>query len=73
MSVAIIYSRAQSGIDAPLVTVEVHLSSGLPSYMNYKVTVSMCRCMIHLLSMRKPAMNMALNWLANRNLSRLMP
>jgi len=31
MSVATIYSRAQSGIDAPLVTVEVHLSSGLPS------------------------------------------
>lgn len=32
MSVAIIYSRAQDGIDAPLVTVEVHLSRGLPSF-----------------------------------------
>jgi len=31
MSLAIVYSRAQSGIDAPLVTVEVHLSNGLPS------------------------------------------
>lgn len=31
MSVATVYSRAQSGIDAPLVTVEVHLTSGLPS------------------------------------------
>ena len=31
MSVATIYSRAQSGINAPLVTVEVHLTSGLPS------------------------------------------
>ena len=30
MSLAIIYSRAQVGIHAPLVTVEVHLSSGLP-------------------------------------------
>lgn len=31
MSLAIVYSRAKLGIDAPLVTVEVHLSNGLPS------------------------------------------
>ncbi len=31
MSLAIIYSRAKYGIDAPLVTVETHLSNGLPS------------------------------------------
>lgn len=31
MSLAIVYSRAQAGMDAPLVTVEVHLSNGLPS------------------------------------------
>ena len=31
MSLAIAYSRAQMGVDAPLVTVEVHLSNGLPS------------------------------------------
>ena len=31
MSLAILYSRAQVGMDAPLVTVEVHLSNGLPS------------------------------------------
>ncbi len=31
MSLAIIYSRAKLGIQAPLVTVEVHLSNGLPS------------------------------------------
>ena len=30
MSLAIIYSRAKLGIHAPLVTVEVHLSNGLP-------------------------------------------
>ena len=30
MSLAIVYSRAKLGIDAPLVTVEVHLSNGLP-------------------------------------------
>lgn len=30
MSLAIVYSRAKYGIDAPLVTVEVHLSNGLP-------------------------------------------
>ena len=30
MSLAIVYSRAAVGIDAPLVTVEVHLSNGLP-------------------------------------------
>lgn len=31
MSLATVYSRAQVGMDAPLVTVEVHLSNGLPS------------------------------------------
>lgn len=30
MSLAIVFSRAQTGIDAPLVSVEVHLSNGLP-------------------------------------------
>lgn len=32
MSLAIAFTRAQVGIDAPLVTVEVHLSGGLPSF-----------------------------------------
>lgn len=31
MSLSIVYSRAKYGIDAPLVTVETHLSNGLPS------------------------------------------
>lgn len=31
MSLAIVYTRAQVGVDAPLVTVEAHLSNGLPS------------------------------------------
>lgn len=31
MSLAIVYTRAQCGIDAPLVTAEIHLSNGLPS------------------------------------------
>lgn len=31
MSLAIVYSRAKQGIEAPLVTVEVHLSNGLPA------------------------------------------
>jgi magnesium chelatase family protein len=31
VSLAVVYSRAQEGIRAPLVTVEVHLSPGLPS------------------------------------------
>jgi magnesium chelatase family protein len=30
MSLAVVYSRAQLGIHAPLITVEVHLSNGLP-------------------------------------------
>jgi len=30
MSLAIVYSRGRSGIDAPLVTVEVHVTNGLP-------------------------------------------
>lgn len=32
MSLAKIYTRAQVGVDAPLVTVEVHLSNGLPAF-----------------------------------------
>ncbi|WP_350283323.1 YifB family Mg chelatase-like AAA ATPase [Nitrosomonas sp.] len=32
MSLAILYSRALCGMDAPLVTVEVHLSNGLPKF-----------------------------------------
>lgn len=32
MSLAIVYSRAKVGVSAPLVTVEVHLSNGLPSF-----------------------------------------
>ncbi len=32
MSLAVVYSRAQLGITAPLVTVEVHLSNGLPGF-----------------------------------------
>jgi len=31
MSLAVVYSRAGAGIEAPLVTVEVHLANGLPS------------------------------------------
>ena len=31
MSLSIIHTRASLGIDAPLITVEVHLSNGLPS------------------------------------------
>ncbi len=31
MSLAIIYTRAKLGVNAPLVTVEVHISAGLPS------------------------------------------
>ena len=32
MSLAVLYSRALTGMDAPEVTVEVHLSGGLPSF-----------------------------------------
>ncbi|MEM8844048.1 MAG: YifB family Mg chelatase-like AAA ATPase [Pseudomonadota bacterium] len=32
MSLATVYSRAQNGIEAPLVSVEVHLSNGLPRF-----------------------------------------
>ncbi len=31
MSLAVVYSRAQTGVQAPLVTVEVHLANGLPA------------------------------------------
>src|SRR3989304_1486224 len=32
MSLAVLHSRALAGLDAPLVTVEVHLANGLPSF-----------------------------------------
>ena len=32
MSLAVLYSRALSGMEAPPVTVEVHLANGLPSF-----------------------------------------
>ena len=32
MSLAVLYSRAIAGMDAPLVTVEVHLANGLPKF-----------------------------------------
>jgi magnesium chelatase family protein len=31
MALAVVYSRGRSGIEAPLVTVEVHIANGLPS------------------------------------------
>ncbi len=31
MSLAVLYSRARDGVDAPLVTVEVHIANGLPA------------------------------------------
>src|SRR6188508_1535945 len=32
MAIAVLFSRALSGMDAPLVTVEVHLGGGLPAF-----------------------------------------
>src|SRR6478735_8604621 len=32
MAVAVVHSRALSGVDAPLVTIEVHLAGGLPAF-----------------------------------------
>ena len=32
MDLAVVYTRANLGIDAPLVTIEVHLSNGLPGF-----------------------------------------
>ena len=32
MSLAVVYTRASLGIDAPLVTVEIHISNGLPGF-----------------------------------------
>src|SRR5438876_4913136 len=32
MSLAVVLSRGLAGVDAPLVTVEVHLSGGLPAF-----------------------------------------
>ena len=34
MSLAVLYSRALSGMDAPEVVVEVHLANGLPMFLS---------------------------------------
>ena len=33
MSLAVVFSRAALGIDAPEIAVEVHLSNGLPAFV----------------------------------------
>ena len=42
MNLAVLHSRALSGMDAPLVTVEVHLANGLPSFqiVRHSLTLS---------------------------------
>jgi len=32
MALAVVYSRANIGLEAPLVSVETHISNGLPSF-----------------------------------------
>jgi magnesium chelatase family protein len=32
MSLSVVFTRANLGVDAPLVTIEVHLSNGLPAF-----------------------------------------
>lgn len=32
MGLAVVYSRASVGVEAPLVTVEVHISNGMPGF-----------------------------------------
>lgn len=32
MGLAVVYSRASIGVEAPLVTVEVHISNGMPGF-----------------------------------------
>jgi len=36
MSLSLVHSRALVGLQAPAVTVEVHLANGLPSFTNVK-------------------------------------
>ena len=42
MNLAVLHSRALAGMDAPLVTVEVHLANGLPSFqiVQHSLTLS---------------------------------
>ena len=39
MSLAVLHSRALSGMDAPEVVVEVHLANGLPSFTNVDIVL----------------------------------
>ncbi|VVO58635.1 hypothetical protein PS732_00698 [Pseudomonas fluorescens] len=46
MSLSIVHSRAQIGVDAPAVTVEVHLANGLPSLTMVGLPEAALRCCI---------------------------
>ena len=39
MNLAVLHSRALSGMDAPEVVVEVHLANGLPSFTNVDIVL----------------------------------
>lgn len=46
MSLAIVHSRAQVGVEAPAVTVEVHMANGLPSLTLVGLPETALRCCI---------------------------
>lgn len=45
MSLAVLKSRALNGMDAPEVTVEVHLANGLPSFTILGNNMPVCLCL----------------------------
>ncbi|AZE20248.1 AAA+ ATPase superfamily protein YifB/ComM [Pseudomonas chlororaphis subsp. aureofaciens] len=46
MSLAIVHSRAQTGVQAPAVSVEVHLANGLPALTLVGLPEAALRCCI---------------------------
>ena len=43
MALAVVYARSAFGIEAPLITIEVHISAGLPAFnlVGYRIAASL--------------------------------
>src|SRR5512144_3414199 len=73
MSLAVVLSRGLSGVGAPLVTVEVHLSGGLPAFnlvglpeTEVKESRERVRAALQNAQFDFPARKITVQWLYNR-------
>jgi hypothetical protein len=74
MSLAVVLSRSLAGLDAPLVTVEVHLAGGLPAFnlvglpdTEVKESRDRVRSALQNAQFEFPARKITVQWLYNRS------